>query len=220
MKPDIDIERFEICLSGLGGQGVLTLGKVMGSALALGHGYNVAQTQSYGPEARGGASRTDLVISTKPISYPKTDSIDLLVALSQEACNKYYPLMKPNAVLLVNTTLVKQIPTNQYLGLPFTEMSIDRLGLPQAMNTIVLGACTFLLPFAKRAVIKRSLEETLPKKIVDINVKALNMGYRDARKAFGEVPDVWKGMVAPEPAKKPAPKKKTPAKKPAKKAAK
>jgi 2-oxoglutarate ferredoxin oxidoreductase subunit gamma len=213
MKPDIQIDRFEICLSGLGGQGVITLGKVMGKALALGHGFNVAQTQSYGPEARGGASRTDLVISTRPISYPKTDKIDLLVALSQEACNKYYPLMKPQAVLLVNTTLVKQIPTNQYLGLPFTEMSIDRLGLPQAMNTIVLGAVTFLLPFAKRSIIKKSLEESLPAKIVDVNVKALNMGYREAEKAFGQPPAMWAGLALADNGngaggtEKPAPKK-------------
>ncbi len=80
-----ELNRFEICLSGLGGQGILTLGKIMGGALALGHGYYVTQTQSYGPEARGGASRSDLVISSIPISYPKTDKIDLLVALSQEA---------------------------------------------------------------------------------------------------------------------------------------
>jgi len=217
MKPDIEIDRFEICLSGLGGQGVITLGKVLGNALALGHGFNVSQTQSYGPEARGGASRTDLVISTKHISYPKTDKIDLLVALSQEACNKYFPLMKPQGVLLVNTTLVKQVPTNQYLGLPFTDMSVDRLGLPQAMNTIVLGAMTFLLPFTKRALIKKSLEESLPAKIIDINLKALNMGFQDARKVFGQVPTAWSDMaVAQDDAE---PKKKAPAKKkPTKKA--
>jgi len=98
-------------------------------------------------------------------------------------------------VLLVNTTLVKQIPTNQYLGLPFTEMSIDRLGLPQAMNTIVLGAVTFLLPFARRSLIRKSLEESLPAKIVDVNVKALNMGYREASKAFGQPPAIWAAMT-------------------------
>lgn len=212
-----DIHRFEICLSGLGGQGVLTLGKVMGQALALGHGYNVAQTQSYGPEARGGASRTDLVISTQPISYPKTDKIDLLVALSQEACNKYFQLLKPGSVLLVNTTLVKQVPTNRYLGLPFTEMALDRLKLVQAMNTIVLGACTFLLPFAKRTAMRKSLEEALPAKIIDINLKAFNMGYRDAKKAFGEPPELWADMGEADEAK---PKRKAPAKKaPAKKKA-
>jgi 2-oxoglutarate ferredoxin oxidoreductase subunit gamma len=185
------LERFEVCLSGLGGQGVLTLGKVMGQALALDHGYFVTQTQSYGPEARGGASRTDLVISSKPISYPKTDKIDLLVALSQEACNKYFTLLKKQSVLLVNTSLVSQIPTNRYLGLPFTEMAKNDLGLVQAMNTIVLGAVTFLLPFAKKATMKKSLETALPAKIVDINLKAFEMGYKRASKDFEEPSELW-----------------------------
>ena len=206
MKEDLNIERFEICLSGLGGQGVLTLGKVMGQALALGHGFNVAQTQSYGPEARGGASRTDLVVSTQPISYPKTDKIDLLVALSQEACNKYFQHLKRESILLVNSTLVTQVPTNQYLALPFTELARDRLKLVQAMNTIVLGACTFLLPFAKRLAMKKSLEAALPPKIIDINIKAFTMGYKEAEKAFGTPPALWDGMV-PKAAKKKSTKK-------------
>lgn len=187
------LERFEICLSGLGGQGVLTLGKVMGQALALDHGYYVTQTQSYGPEARGGASRTDLVISTKPISYPKTDKIDLLVALSQEACNQYFTLLKRRSVLLVNTSLVRQVPTNRYLGLPFTDMAKDDLGLPQAMNTIVLGAVTHLLPFAKKATMKKSLESSLPAKIIKINLKAFEMGYKRAAKEFGDPAELWSG---------------------------
>lgn len=204
------LDRFEICLSGLGGQGVLTLGKVMGQALALGHDYFVTQTQSYGPEARGGASRTDLVISSSPISYPKTDKIDLLVALSQEACNKYYHLLKPSSVLLVNTTLVKQIPTNQYIGLPFTTMAQDDLGLVQAMNTIVLGTCSFLLPFADPERMKDSLRQALPAKIIDINITAFDMGYDAAKKTFKTPPDLWASPAEEPPAK---PKKKTTRKK-------
>lgn len=192
-QPQIELDRFEICLSGLGGQGVQTLGKILGQALALGHSYYVTQTQSYGPEARGGASRSDLVISSHPISYPKTDKIDLLVALSQEACNRYFGLLKPGGALMVNTSLVKQIPTNRFLGLPFTDLAQDKLGLPQAMNTIVLGAITFLLPFAKRTVIKKSLEETLPAKIRPVNVKALNLGHREAEKRFTDLPTTWGG---------------------------
>jgi len=197
-QPQFQLDRFEICLSGLGGQGVQTLGKVLGQALALGHGYYVTQTQSYGPEARGGASRSDLVVSSQPISYPKTDKIDLLVALSQEACNRYFGLLKPGGALMVNTTLVKQVPTNRYLGLPFTDLAQDKLGLPQAMNTIVLGAITFLLTFAKRSVIRKSLEDTLPAKIRAVNVKALNLGFREAEKHFTGLPAAWGGEEAEE----------------------
>jgi 2-oxoglutarate ferredoxin oxidoreductase subunit gamma len=185
------IERYEICLSGLGGQGVQTLGKILGASLALSHGYYVTQTQSYGPEARGGASRSDLVISSKPISYPKTDKIDLLAALSQEACNRYYSLLKPGGILLVNTTLVKQTPTNKFIGLPFTELAAEKLKLPQAMNTIVLGAIATLLPFAKRSLIKKTLEDTLPAKIREINVKAFQLGLKEADKTFGDAPVRW-----------------------------
>lgn len=193
MKPPLELDRFEICLSGLGGQGVQTLGKILGQALALGHGYCVTQTQSYGPEARGGASRSDLVVSSHPISYPKTDKIDLLVALSQEACNRYYSLLKPGGALMVDTSLVRQMPTNRFLGLPFTDLARDKLGLPQAMNTIVLGAITYLLPFARKSVIKKTLEETLPAKIREVNAKALDLGHRAARKSFTDLPGHWGG---------------------------
>ena len=191
-KEKIKINRFEIRLSGLGGQGIITLGRVLGSALALGHGFNVTQTQSYGPEARGGASRTDLVISTSRISYPKAESVDLLVALSQEACNKFYRNMKPGGLLLVETDLVKQPPSNVFVGLPFTQLAKDRLHLVQAMNTIVLGAITYLLPFAQPRIMKKSIEESLPAKIVPVNLKAFNLGHAQAKKHFGPVPDVWR----------------------------
>lgn len=202
MKGQTELERFEIRFSGLGGQGIITLGKVMGAGLALGHGYNVTQTQSYGPEARGGSSRCDLVISSKRISYPKAESLDLLVALSQEACNAYYPYLKPGGVLVVETDLVGQPPTNQYLGLPFTEMAKSKIGIPQAMNTIVLGALSFILPFTQQRVMRKNMEETLPAKIRAVNVKAFNLGHREAKKHFGDIPAAWTDMIPPEPPRK------------------
>lgn len=188
------MERFEIRLSGLGGQGVITLGRILGEALALGHGFAVTQTQSYGPEARGGASRTDLVISRAAISYPKAESVDLLVALSQEACNTYYRNLKPRGVLVIEEDLVRQPPSNMYLALPFTRLARDRVGVPQAMNTVVLGALTWLLPFARQAVMKRTLCAALPAKVQEKNLKAFALGYAQARKHFGPPPAIWEGL--------------------------
>ncbi len=193
MKTKVELERFEIRLSGTGGQGILTLGRIMGSGLALGHGYHVTQTQSYGPEARGGSSRCDLVLSSDPISYPKAESLDLLVALSQEACNTYYRYLKPGGLLVVESDLVTQPPSNIYLGLPFTELAKKKLGLVQAMNTIVFGALTYLLPFAEQRTMRAALKEALPPKIQDINVKAFNLGFREAKKNFGDSPEAWRG---------------------------
>lgn len=192
MKQPQDIYRFEICLSGTGGQGVITLGRILGYGLAIGHGYNVAQTQSYGPEARGGASRADLVISSSEISYPKTESVDLLVALSQEACNKYYRNLKRDGVLLVDTVLVKQAPTNVFLGLPFTDLAKKRIKNPMTLNMIAMGAITHLLPFAEARVIRKAMLDNLPAKIHELNKKAFNLGINQAKKEFGEeTPEIW-----------------------------
>ncbi len=94
------LDRFEIRLSGLGGQGILTLGKVMGPVLLWGMAICDSDPELR-PEARGGASRSDLVISSSVISYPKAESLDLLIALSQEACNMYYRNLKSGGLLMI-----------------------------------------------------------------------------------------------------------------------
>ncbi len=187
-----ELNRFEIRLSGLGGQGIITLGKIMGYSLALGHGYHVTQTQSYGPEARGGSSRADLVVSSYPISYPKTENVDLLVALSQEACNAYYRTLKRDGLLLVDNSLVTQTPTNIFLGLPFTDLAKERIGNPMTLNTMVLGAVSHVLPFAEPRTMRRSLLENLPQKLHAMNRKAFDLGLKQAQKFFGEPPAIWK----------------------------
>ena len=185
------LERFEIRLSGAGGQGVLTLGRVLGEALALGHDYYAAQTQSYGPEARGGASRADVVVSSERISYPKAERLDLLVALSQEACNAYCHALKPGGVLLVDSELVGQPPISLHLGLPFARLAAEEIGVKQAMNSVVLGALTALLPFADRDLTRESLRQALPAKVVEVNVKAFELGYAKGRAEFGPSPEIW-----------------------------
>lgn len=186
-----ELNRFEIRLSGTGGQGILTLGKIMGQVLALDHGFYATQTQSYGPEARGGSSRADLVVSSYPISYPKPVSLDMLVALSQEACNLYFRNLKSSGFLLVDTTLVPQTPSNIFWGLPFTEMAREKIGVPQAMNVICLGALSHFLPFMNFANVKKALAGVFPAKLLDLNVKALTLGYTSAKKRYPDAPEQW-----------------------------
>lgn len=191
MPKQYELNRFEIRLSGTGGQGILTLGKIMGQVLALDHGFHATQTQSYGPEARGGASRADLVVSSQPISYPKPVNLDMLVALSQEACNLYFRNLKPSGFLLVDTTLVAQTPSNIYWGLPFTKLAREKIGLPQTMNIICLGALSHFLPFMQFASVKKALAGVLPAKILDVNVKALTLGHSQAKKLYPDAPEKW-----------------------------
>ncbi len=189
--PAWQVNRLEIRISGLGGQGVITLGRILGQTLALEHGYHVAQTQSYGPEARGGASRADVVVSSSPISYPKPMSLDLLVALSQEACNQYYRDLKAEGQLLVDTTLVSQTPSNRFWGLPFTALATDKLGAAQAMNMVVLGALTHFVPLLTPKAVKTTVAQVLPAKIVELNLKAVELGYSRAKKAYAEARSQW-----------------------------
>lgn len=179
-------------LSGLGGQGVITLGKLLGYGLAIGHDYHVTQTQSYGPEARGGSSRADLVVSSFPISYPKTEHIDLLVALSQDACNTYYGDLKPRGVLVVDKTMAPQTPTTHALILDFTTLAKERIGNPMTLNTIVMGAVTHLLAFTEPQLMRKALEDNMPAKILELNRKAFDLGLREAKQAFGEAPAIWR----------------------------
>lgn len=181
-NPPPFLVRYEIRLSGLGGQGILTMGRLLGQALALGHGYYVAQTQSYGPEARGGASRADLVVGSEPISYPKAEYLDLLVALSQEAVASYHHYLKPGGSLLVDTGLVRQTPSNLFLGLPFTDLARKKLKAPQTANLVALGAVTFLLAFARRELMRASLKHSLPERFRESNLKAFNLGYTEAQR--------------------------------------
>jgi 2-oxoglutarate ferredoxin oxidoreductase subunit gamma len=185
------LNRFEIRLSGLGGQGILTLGKIMGQALALEHGFYVTQTQSYGPEARGGASRSDLVISSAPISYPKPENLDVLVALSQEACNLYFRNLKADGLLVVDTFMVEQLPTNNYVGIPFTQLAKEKLKVVQATNVLTLGALCYLLPFLNKNAAAKTLKEVFPAKIIDKNIKALNLGYSKAKQLYPDIPKKW-----------------------------
>lgn len=191
MSKQYKLDRFEIRLSGTGGQGILTLGRIMGQVLALDHGFFVTQTQSYGPEARGGSSRADLVVSSQPISYPKPVSLDMLVALSQEACNQYFCNLKPGGLLLVDTTLVSQTPSNVYWGLPFTRLAQEKIAAPQAMNTICLGALSHFLPFMYFGHVKKALAGVLPAKILDLNMKALTLGHTQAKKLYPDAPEKW-----------------------------
>src|SRR5512139_2845952 len=132
--------RYEIRLSGSGGQGIILMGITLAEAIGIYEGKFVAQTQSYGPEARGGASKSEVVVSDEEIDYPKAVKPDLLLAMNQRSCDAYFFDLKPNGILIVDSTFVKQLPTNIAMGIPFTQLSREKLGKEVMANIIALGA--------------------------------------------------------------------------------
>jgi 2-oxoglutarate ferredoxin oxidoreductase subunit gamma len=172
-----DSDRYEIRLSGSGGQGMVFAGTVLAEAIGVEDGKNVCQTQSYGPEARGGASRSDLVVSSGDIYYPKPLKLDVLLALTQEACDTYFPTLKEDGVLIVDSTLVTQLPDHQVSGFPFTQLARDKVGTPMVANVIALGAIVALTKVASKKGFLEAIKRRAPKGTEERNLKAAEIGF-------------------------------------------
>src|SRR4030042_1605693 len=118
--------RYEIRLSGSGGQGLILMGIILAEAIGIYDGKYVAQTQSYGPEARGGSSKSEVIVSDEEIDYPKAMRLDLLLAMNQKSCDEFYPDLKPQGMLIVDSPFVTQVPTLQTFQIPFTRMAREK----------------------------------------------------------------------------------------------
>jgi len=157
-------------------------GTVLAEAIGIYDGKNVAQTQSYGPEARGGASRSDLVVSKGEIYYPKATKLDLLLALTQEACDQYSLALKEDGILIVDSTLVDQLPLREVLGFPFTQVAKDELKTPIVANIVALGTICALTKIVSKDSLIQVVRKRAPKGTEELNQKALQLGFELARK--------------------------------------
>ena len=176
----MDVERFEIRLCGSGGQGIILASIILAEAAGIIEGYNVSQTQSYGPEARGGRCRAEVVISSKPIDYPKALQLDMMLAMNQASCDAYCYDFKPNGLLLVDSVLVDQAPTSRVVALPFTEMAREVAGMDLVANIVALGALGHFCPLLTRKSLEAALSARVPEETRRINRKALQAGIKAA----------------------------------------
>jgi len=169
---------WEISLSGTGGQGLILAGIILAEAAIL-DGKEAIQTQSYGPEARGGASKSDVIISESEIDYPKVLAADILLAMSQEACNKYVKRLKDGGKLLVDTTFVKELPSihAEFLQLPITKAAREELGNAMFANIIALGAIVGATGIVTKESLLKAVLHRVPKGTESVNTKALELGF-------------------------------------------
>ncbi len=172
--------RKEICLSGSGGQGLILAGIILAEAAGIYDGFEVTQTQSYGPEARGGASRSEVIISNEKIDYPKIIKSDILLALTQKACDKYVQNLKDDGILLVDSTNVVKIPSfsGKIYQYPITEDALKILGNQLVANIISLGIMVQLTAIVSQDAIKKAVEARIPERIKDLNKRALEHGFQ------------------------------------------
>jgi 2-oxoglutarate ferredoxin oxidoreductase subunit gamma len=170
--------RYEIRLSGSGGQGLILVGKVLAEAAAIYEGLNATQSQSYGPEARGGASRSEVIISDGDIDYPKAENIDILLALTQEACDKYITDINDDGTLIVDSQMVQNIPegTFKVVKLPIIQSASERLGKFIVANIIALGIIVKISNIVSLESVQHAIKARVPKGTEEINLKALHEG--------------------------------------------
>ena len=179
---DITDDRYEIRLSGSGGQGIILASVVLAEAVAVHEALQVSQTQSYGPEARGGRCKAEVVISAKEIDYPKAVQLDMLLAMTQEACDAYFFDFKPNGLLLVDSTFVEQVPTSRSLSIPFTRIARDDIGKEMVANMVALGAIAAVCPLITAKSMEKAVVARSPKGTGDINRKAFKGGLKAVKK--------------------------------------
>lgn len=174
-------ERFEVRLSGSGGQGLIIAGVILAEAAAIYDGKFVCQTQSYGPEARGGASKAEVVISDEIIDYPKAIKPDILLAMSQKACDSYFFDLKSSGSLIVDSTFVKQAPTSMAVAIPFTQIARNTVGKEMVANIVALGSLAVLTKVVSLKSLEAALLNRVPPKTKELNLKALEAGIEAAK---------------------------------------
>jgi len=175
--------RYEIRLSGSGGQGIILMGIILAEAIGIYDGKCVAQTQAYGPEARGGSSKAEVVVSDEEIDYPKAMKPDLLLAMNQKSCDEFYPDLKPDGLLIVDSTFVRQIPTPKAFQVPFTRIAREKFKREMVANIVALGALTQLTPMVSAKAVEAAVLARVPKGTETLNRDALKAGMAAARRA-------------------------------------
>jgi 2-oxoglutarate ferredoxin oxidoreductase subunit gamma len=150
-------------------------GLLLGKAFSLYAGREAVMTQAYGPEARGGASSANLVVSDTPIDYPFVEHPDVLIAMSQEAYTKFRPTAKPGALILIDEELVTPNGDDNVWAIPATHLAED-LGRRIVANVIMLGFFVAVTGLIGREELEKALETTLRPKILQLNMRALATG--------------------------------------------
>jgi len=195
-------EGVQIRFCGLGGQGVLLMGDLLGRA-AVSHGLWVAGANSYGAQARGSGCRSELVLSREAADFPHVLEADVLAALAQGAYELYLPEVKPDGLVIHDHPGVtpRDRSNRLHLPVPATTTALDRFGSGQAANTVFLGAVVALIDAVPLAAVQEAAAETLTERFRETNRIALEIGFalgREDAAGHAEAVAEWRGRVAPE----------------------
>ncbi len=177
-------------MSGSGGQGLVLAGIILAEAAGIYEGKNVVQTVSYGPAARGGTSRADVVVSDQEIDFPKAMGVDILLAMTQMASDESISDLKPSGVLVVDSQLVSQVTYPRLVKIPFTQIAREKCGREQMANIVALGALCKLIPAIPAGagvVTPESMEAAVMARIPKGTEKLNKLAFEEGIKAAEEI---------------------------------
>lgn len=177
------MERSRLVFSGSGGQGVITAAIILAEAAVIYENMNATQSQSYGAAARGGATRSDIIISSSEIHFPMVNQPNILVTLTQEAYNRYSSIIRPGGILLVDSRFVehgKKVDA-RHISLSMYETVMDKIGKPIVFNICMLGALIGVTELLKPESIMAVLKTKVPPDYLEMNQKALDIGLELGR---------------------------------------
>jgi 2-oxoglutarate ferredoxin oxidoreductase subunit gamma len=174
--------RYEIRLSGEGGQGLVLAGKILAEAAAIYDDRNATQSQSYGPEARGGASRSEVIISDGEIDFPKAQNLDLLLSLTQEAFDKYHHDLRPGGLLVLDEDAVTRVPEGDWkiTRVPFVRLARDKVGKAVVANIVALGVIVRLSKAVTEEAAEQAILARVPRGTEELNKRAYHLGLEVA----------------------------------------
>lgn len=172
--------RYELLFAGFGGQGIIKSALLFSEAAGIYNNYEVAQSQSYGVEARGGACKSEVVLSDSFIDYIKIIHIDVFMVMSQPAYDKYHPQIDPQTTIVIpDTTLIHTLSEEDQFCYPIeaTQLAENELGRTLFANIIMLGALAAVSKVVRLEDLEKSLVGNVPDKTLEKNKQALKLGY-------------------------------------------
>lgn len=169
--------RKQLRLSGSGGQGVITAAIIFAEA-AVAEGKQAVQSQSYGPEARGGASKSEVIVDDEKIFHPHVKNPDFVLAMTQKAADKYFSDMNPDGVLILDDDLVPTSPNfKNIIRVPITKLAVEKIGKSLFANIVALGVLVKVTKIVNLETIKKAVANRVPPHTVEQNMAALQIGF-------------------------------------------
>jgi 2-oxoglutarate ferredoxin oxidoreductase subunit gamma len=181
----------EIRLAGFGGQGVILSAIILGKAASIHQGAFATMTQSFGPEARGGACSAQLIVSDSPVLYPYVSEPDILVVMSQEAYTRFVPELKDGGILIVEQDLVRvtDLPREtQIYSVPATRLA-EELGKRMVLNSVMVGFFVAVTHLLDPDAVRKAVADSVPPSFRDLNLKAFEKGFEYGSTAHAITPE-------------------------------